>query len=462
LLEEETGLVALIRGQETVMNSRDFGHERFEELSALAALGHISAEEFRELQAHLQTCSSCRLRQADFTEILHEHLPLIAPTDALMPGFRNVALHDPSYKQRFIQRAQKEGLVFSPEITGAKTRSQPSSWLDRAWLWQPKRLAFSAALAGLGFWLGTLGTRQVPNVPVPASPELAHIQEENFHLKQQVQSLVASTPITQAEKPLPLPQPVVSSTNRDLERKLVQARQDYALAVARWQTLDDQLQKASGEIKSLRDEANRLRNESANSAKLKETETAFQLANTELQKLQRERSVYASTFADQQTQIRELMDKLARQTEGVEQERELTAASRDIRQLMGARNLHIIDVQDVEESRGVNEPVGRVFYTEGKSLIFYAFDLEKRRKSLEKYSFQAWGQREAKGGSVQSLGVFVNEDQGKTPWVLKCDDPKLLAQIDSVFVTIEPKGGSNRPQGRQLMYAYLRANPNHP
>ena len=129
---------------------------------------------------------------------------------------------------------------------------------------------------------------------------------------------------------------------------------------------------------------------------------------------------------------------------------------------MGARNLHIIDVEDVEEARGSRQPVGRVFYTEGKSLIFYAFDLEKRRKSLEKYSFQAWGQRESKGGAVQSLGVFVNEDLGRSPWVLKCDDPKLLAQIDSVFVTIEPKGGSDRPQGRQLMYAYLRANPNHP
>jgi anti-sigma factor RsiW len=92
-----------------VMNSREFGHERFEELSALSAIGQISAEEFRELQAHLQGCATCRLRQADFTEILHEHLPLLAPTDAAMPGSRNVAFHDASYKQRFIQRAQKEG-----------------------------------------------------------------------------------------------------------------------------------------------------------------------------------------------------------------------------------------------------------------------------------------------------------------------------------------------------------------
>jgi len=446
------------------MNSREFGHERFEELCALSALGQISAEEFRELQAHLQTCTTCRLRQADFTEILHEHLPLLAPTDTTMPGSRNVAFHDASYKQRFIQRAQKEGLVFSPEVTGAKKprQAEASRWRDLFWLWQPKRLAFSVALVGLGFWMGSLGARQVVKVNVPPSPDVARVQDENSRLKLQIESLAKLPPLMQPEKPVTKPQPMVSTANPELERQLAQARQNYASAIARTEVLDEQLQKTSAELSSLREEATKLKSESPASAKLKETEAALQASSSELQKLQRERLVYASTFTDQQKQIRELMEKLGTQTESIEQERELTAASRDIRQLMGARNLHIIDVEDVEETRGPKQPVGRVFYTEGKSLIFYAFDLEKRRKSLEKYSFQAWGQREAKGGPVQSLGVFVNEDQGKSPWVLKYDDPKVLAQIDSVFVTIEPNGGSNRPQGRQLMYAYLRANPNHP
>jgi len=447
-----------------VMNSREFGHERFEELSALSAIGQISAEEFRELQAHLQGCATCRLRQADFTEILHEHLPLLAPTDAAMPGSRNVAFHDASYKQRFIQRAQKEGLVFSPEVTGVKNLRQveASRWRDLAWLWQPKRLAYSLALVALGFWLGSLGARPALKVNAPPSSELANVRDENTRLRQQVEQLATQPLRTQPEALVSQPRPMAPAANTDLERQLAQARRDSAAAMARTQVLDEELQKTSVELGSLKEEASRLRNDSASTAKLKETEAALQAASSELQKLQRERSVYASTFADQQTQIRDLMEKLGKQTEGIEQERELTAASRDIRQLMGARNLHIIDVEDVEDSSGPKQPVGRVFYTEGKSLIFYAFDLEKRRKSLEKYSFQAWGQREAKGGPVQSLGVFVNEDQGKSPWVLKYDDPKVLAQIDSVFVTIEPKGGSNRPQGRQLMYAYLRANANHP
>jgi hypothetical protein len=444
------------------MNSREFGHERFEELCALSEIGQISVEEFRELHAHLQTCTTCRLRQADFAEILHEHLPLLAPEEAV-PDTRGVAFHDASYKQRFLRRAQNEGLVFSPEVTDAKKPKQSEAgWQRLAWLWQPKRLAFSLGAVGLGFWLGSLGERQGATEHAAPSHELAKLQDENSSLKQQIAQQAAQAPQVQSEEPVSQPRSVASLANAELVRQLSQARQDSATAVKRTQVLDDELQKASAEVIRLKEEATRLKADSSSVAKLKDTEAALQTANSELQKLQRERSVYASTFADQQTQIRELMEKLGTQTESIEQERELTAASRDIRQLMGARNLHIIDVEDVEDARGSKQPVGRVFYTEGKSLIFYAFDLEKRRKSLEKFSFQAWGQREAKGGPVQSLGMFVNEDQGKSPWVLKYDNPQVLAQIDSVFVTIEPKGGSNRPQGRQLMYAYLRANPNHP
>jgi len=46
--------------------------------------------------------------------------------------------------------------------------------------------------------------------------------------------------------------------------------------------------------------------------------------------------------------------------------------------------------------------------------------------------------------------------------VLKFDDPNVLAEIDSVFVTIEPPGGSKKPTGGRLLAAYVKANLNHP
>ena len=61
-----------------------------------------------------------------------------------------------------------------------------------------------------------------------------------------------------------------------------------------------------------------------------------------------------------------------------------------------------------------------------------------------------------------NLGIFYEDNASKKRWVLKLDDPKTLAQIDAVFVTVEPHGGSDKPSGKPLLFAYLRVNPNHP
>jgi hypothetical protein len=60
------------------------------------------------------------------------------------------------------------------------------------------------------------------------------------------------------------------------------------------------------------------------------------------------------------------------------------------------------------------------------------------------------------------LGIFYEDNIRKKRWVLKASDPKTLEDIDAVFVTVEPTGGSRHPSGKQLLFAYLRVNPNHP
>lgn len=453
------------------MNSRESQHEHFEELCALAALGQISPEEYRELQSHLRTCAACRVRQADFLEILHEHLPILDPQEASLPHGAKAALHDADYKQRFVQRARQQGIHFSDETLGKQPSQErvTTRWQGLAWIWAPKRLAYSLALLALGVCIGAVSRRTSELSPIDdrsamevvrLQAELARLNQTISELKPYAVALVPQVVENQHRSTRPADAPAVIGPN-PLQKDLARARQDYALALARSQSLDEQLQKASAELAALKEELGAAKREGSQSASLRAIELALKQAGEELQQLQRERAVYASTFADQQAQIRELMEKVGTQTEILQQERDATATTRDIRELMGARNLHIIDVADVD-SRGGQRPFGRVFYTEGKSLIFYAYDLEKRKKSLEKYSFQAWGQKEAKSGSAQSLGVFVTDDQAQNRWVLKYDDPKVLAQIDAVFVTIEPRGGSDRPQGQQLMYAYLKANPNHP
>jgi hypothetical protein len=61
--------------------------------------------------------------------------------------------------------------------------------------------------------------------------------------------------------------------------------------------------------------------------------------------------------------------------------------------------------------------------------------------------------------SAVSLGIFYVDDQKQNRWVLKFEDPRVLAEIESVFVTVEPQGGSARPTGLQTP---LRLSQNEP
>ena len=107
-------------------------------------------------------------------------------------------------------------------------------------------------------------------------------------------------------------------------------------------------------------------------------------------------------------------------------------------------------------------PYGLAFYTKGKSLIFYAYDLDQQTATKKVNVFQAWGRRVPDQQKAVNLGVFYEDNASKKRWVLKGDDPETLAQIDAVFVTVEPGGGSQKPSGKSLLLAYLSADSNHP
>ncbi len=62
-------------------------------------------------------------------------------------------------------------------------------------------------------------------------------------------------------------------------------------------------------------------------------------------------------------------------------------------ELMGARDLYIAEVYDVGKTGATQKPYGRVFYTRGKSLIFYAYDLDQQAGLTNTRTFQAWGRR---------------------------------------------------------------------
>ena len=58
--------------------------------------------------------------------------------------------------------------------------------------------------------------------------------------------------------------------------------------------------------------------------------------------------------------------------------------------------------------------------------------------------------------------MLVLENEGSCNTATGAEAAKVLAEINTVFVTVEPPGGSAKPNHQKMLYAYLNAAPNHP
>jgi len=197
--------------------------------------------------------------------------------------------------------------------------------------------------------------------------------------------------------------------------------------------------------------------------KLEKAEAKNQDLQDRLGLLERQSTQDKQRAGSLEAQIADFTRVLREREATIDQQQELLAHDRDIRDLMGARDLYVAEVYDVERTGETKKPYGRVFYTKGKSLIFYAYDLDQQAGIKNASSFQAWGRRGPDWQKALNLGVFYVDNASKKRWVLRFDDPKALAQIDAVFVTVEPSGGSHKPSSNKpLLFAYLHIDPNHP
>ena len=426
-----------------MLNPEGSHPEYFEELCALAASGQISEPEFVELQDHMRDCTCCQSAYADFIDLLHNKLPLVDSERIASSRLAGFFFKRSSYRERFLARARKQGLAVSRPLGFGLW---PIGYAQVATL----AMALLLVTAGiLGYGLRRSNARYTT-----LAADIAAISRQASPAPES-----RSAPPPPAVARVAVAPAVLPPVNRELEK----VREDYAAAEARSKALQDQLQAAASELESFRAQQNQssdLHNQLEK--KLAEAELAITRASDELQSIRQGRADDAATVAAQAREVRELSGKLAAQNETLERETTLLAASRDIHDLMGARNLHIVDVLDVDSKGKDRRAFGRVFYTEEKSLIFYAFDLGDRGAARRNASFQVWGSRGPAQNPTQSLGIFYVDDQKQNRWVLKFEDPRILAEIDSVFVTVEPQGGSARPTGRKFLYAYLKANPNHP
>jgi hypothetical protein len=405
-------------------------HEYYEELCALLQIGELSAEEYQELAEHLKGCTNCRHATDDFSIILDK-----MPVGEVDVDEKNLAaLQGNSYRERFLKRALAEGIPLSGAVMGSRFSIKKWSW-PRFTLMPSLAAAAAIVIVMLSLQVVTLSKRtlQADRTPSQNLPVTAPVlQTKSIQLISELEARVAT---------------LVAESDR----------QQTVIAELRTQLNDSRAhaQSARRELSNTADQLAQLERQAG------ETQRALDSAKADLGRVHSEKDSLDASLVEQQMKITELAAEVKEKEALAERESQLNSVTKDIRELMGSRNLHIVDVSDVDGNGHSKKSIGRVFLVEEKSLVFYAFDLGDRGNPA-KVSFQAWGQLEGRDRVAKNLGVFYIDDHQQKRWVLKVNDPKKLSAISSVFVTVEPLGGTERPTGKKLLYAYLGTQPNHP
>lgn len=422
-------------------------HDHFEELLAAASIGEAKGTELAEVEEHLRACPGCRHAYADFLQLGSVRMVAEANEQQEVTGSEAIGYIDSAqFREKFLKKAEAEGILTSrrkvpsvlpePAIRPIRHRGYTALGLGVA----------ATVLLGVGMFVA-YREKLYPNnaasassvarsVALPAQSVSGdekrealffRLETENRKLKSEIDSLKASL----ATK---------SSALEEWKWSAAASEEDKAALLSAAKERDA---KIDGLMRQL-----------------SQAQTEVAGVRTELENVQGNNQ---ATIVVDETRIQELSDQLAEQTSALDREREMLAANRDIRDLMSARNLHIADVFDTDSRGKTRSAFGRVFFTEGKSLLIYAYDLNDRRAEEAGYHYRVWGKKEGPGQGARSLGIFYSDDKAQKRWVFKYEDPKVLSEIDSVFVTLEPPGRNpTEPKGEKFLYAYLRNQPNHP
>jgi hypothetical protein len=402
-------------------------HSHFEELAALKAGGFLSNEELSELLEHTKTCVECRQAEEEFNRLVGSGLPLtVSPAREFVDRVKTRP--DSGIHSRFLQRARLEGVVFSPSVEhSSRHHGRRVSFL----------VAAATALATVIVVSALYGIYRRP-----ASRESMQAEQQVDQLKRENAALASS----------------LSQSNGSVaaqQRENQNLRAQLANLAANAENLRHNSEQARGEAERSSSRNVQLLDEARNQEKLL-AEARDEAARSSQLRINNEASL-----VEQLARITELTDELRIASATLDQERQLAAAGKDVRELMASRQLHVIDVRDTDPNGNHSPAFGRVFLTEGKSLTFYAFDLNQDRVVNAKHSFQVWAASEAGKNAARSLGFLHVDAKALGRWVLKVENPELVKQINSVFVTVEPAAGGKQPSGQKMLYAYL-GEANHP
>ena len=434
-------------------------HDEFLELCAVSTSGQLSEEEQNRLQEHLAVCPACRAALREYESVVNEAIPVIGAEQSARidpgPGFSQ-SRAEKAFFDRLAKedgRQPQQGAEKKNGVPSAFRRVLPispeSTW-RHVWMLYAAGILLFITLCLSAYWVGVRhGTDVAKSTPPPQATQVQVATENPASLEEQLSDAahereIARSQIAQRDKAL-----------ADLRRQL----QQQSAEISRMKAAQDKLQATVQSDQTGKEELVQQRTELGQ--KLESAQAQSQSLQQQVNSLTQQSTTETSQARALGSKVEDLTRLLEDREKALNQQDELLAHDRDIREVMGARNLYIAEVYDTDEKGATRKPYGRVFYTKEKSLIFYAYDLDQQHSKAGQ-TFQAWGRRGPDFKQAVNLGIFYEDNASKKRWVLKSEDPKTLAQIDAVFVTIEPHGGSDKPSGKPLLFAYLRVNPNHP
>ena len=405
-------------------------HEHYEELCSLAAIGEISEAELQDLRSHLTECADCRDRLFDFSQLSAQAIPLL--------GERYAPVAVPAgMMDRFRESARREGVTLRAPLM----KSLNFSRLRIPLLGMASAAALLVAATLLGRhanYREELKRADVPVATMLASPTqnaaLTSNAKSGSVAEQSDREHISAVKLADIQQ--------LRDEMATLNRINIDSQAERDRLTAKISALSAELAKAQGDATQ----------QTASIAQMKHQLEQRQLMD----------AAGLATLAENVDKIKGLQNQLSLRDAELAQSRSLLAASNEAKNLIVARNLHIIDVHDNDGSGVHKLPFGRIFYTEGKSLVFYAYDLDKSELRTTNIAFHVWGGKLGDDDSVKSLGIFRNENPNQGRWVLTCDDPHVLAKVDNIFVTAENSQKKNgAPKGKRILYAFIGGRPNH-
>src|SRR6266700_898856 len=384
-------------------------HERFRELNALASSGALTPLERSELNAHLDDCEECREAALEYRILAAAGISTIAAAYADRLAYET--WDENASLSKLLARVRSDQRTVLERNRDLRV-SAPPSVLRRIVSNSFAQAAFAACLVvAVGVHAYRLGIRaQGAASPSSVSPDdrLQKLAAE----KKAADELLAA----QAARLAQLQEQ--SSTE---ERELAKLRSALHETEEHSNKLLAANTQSAGKLQELSQQRDTL------NTQLQDANQSYQKVRTELASLRDERERVLIRSSSLEARIEELMAINRDQERRLKDSEQYLASDRDIRELMGARKLYIADVFDVDSGSRTKKPFGRVFYTQGKSLIFYAFDLDSQRGINKASTFQAWGRIETSLGTPLNMGILYMGSESNRRWVLRFDEPRQLA-----------------------------------